>query len=140
MLNRHCILGRAGAAPEAKTFPNGDTVVTLSLATSRSWTDKNNGERKEQTDWHRVKFYGRLATVVLSYVHKGKLIYVEGESRTRQWTDNSNITHYATEVHVNKLDLLENTAPQNPSQAPVDLSQGGYQVPPQLELDDDLPF
>lgn len=98
-VNKVIILGRLGADPEVRNLPNGGKVVNLSVATSESWKDKNSGERKEKTEWHRVVIFGEgLTRVAESYLKKGSNVYLEGSLQTRKWQDQSGADKYSTEV------------------------------------------
>ena len=103
-LNRVELVGNVGKDPEIRTTQDGQKIVNLSLATSESWTDKNSGERKERTEWHRVVIFNdRLADVAEKYVLKGSKIYVEGQLQTRKWTDQQGQERYSTEVVVQRF-------------------------------------
>ena len=97
-VNKVILVGTLGKDPEIKTFPNGGSLAQFSMATSDSWTDKNTGERKEQTEWHRVVFNNKQAELVQQFLRKGSKVYVEGSLRTRQWTDQSGQERYTTEI------------------------------------------
>ena len=99
-LNKVLLIGRLGADPEIKQMVNGKSVARLSLATSNTWKDKNTGEKKEKTEWHRVViFYEGLVNVVQQYVKKGAQVYIEGQLTTRKWKDEkSGLDRYSTEV------------------------------------------
>lgn len=98
-LNRAMIIGNVGNAPEIRTAADGLKVATFSLATSESWKDKETGEKKKATEWHRVVCFNQnLCGVIEQYVKKGSKLYVEGQMKTRKWTDNSGIERYTTEV------------------------------------------
>ena len=99
-LNKVLLIGRLGADPEIKQMVNGKSVARLSLATSQSWKDKNTGEKKEKTEWHRVVVFNEgLVNVVQQYVKKGAQVYVEGQLKTRKWTDEkSGQDKYSTEI------------------------------------------
>lgn len=98
-LNRAMIIGNVGNAPEIRTAADGRKVATFSLATSETWKDKESGEKKEATEWHRVVCFNQnLCGVIEQYVKKGSKLYVEGQMKTRKWTDNSGIERYTTEV------------------------------------------
>lgn len=100
-LNKACIIGNLGQDPEVKTLTNGSKVVNLSVATSESWKDKNSGERKEKTEWHRVVIWSEgLAKVAEQYLKKGAKVYIEGKIETRKWEKDGQ-THYATEITLN---------------------------------------
>ena len=104
-LNKVQLIGNLGRDPEVRFNGEGSPMATLQLATSRNWKD-GNGERKEETEWHRVVLYGRTAQVVADYVTKGRLIYVEGRLRTRKWQDAVGNDRYITEVVGESLEIL----------------------------------
>ena len=98
-LNKVLLIGRLGADPEIKQMANGKNVARLSLATSNSWKDKNTGEKKEKTEWHRIVVFNEgLVGVVENYIKKGTKLYIEGALQTRKWTDDSGTEKYTTEV------------------------------------------
>lgn len=105
-VNKVILLGRLGRDPEVRYAPSGSAIANLSLATSRSWKDKNSGEKVEETEWHRVVFYDRLAEVVGEYAKKGGLLYVEGRLKTRKWTDKDGVEKYTTEIQGDSLQLI----------------------------------
>lgn len=98
-INRVIIIGNLGADPEVRDLPSGGKVVNLSVATSESWRDKNTGERKERTEWHRVVIFSDgLAKVAEQYLRKGAKVYIEGQLQTRKWQDQSGADKYTTEI------------------------------------------
>ena len=98
-VNKVILVGNLGRDPEARQMQDGNPVVNLSLATSESWRDKNTGERREKTEWHRVVIFNdKLADVAQKYLRKGSKIYIEGQLQTRKWTDQSGVEKYSTEV------------------------------------------
>lgn len=97
-INKVIILGTLGQDPEVKYMPSGGAVCNISIATSEQWNDKATGEKKEQTEWHRVVIFGKLAEVAGEYLRKGSQVYVEGKLRTRKWTDQSGNEKYTTEI------------------------------------------
>ena len=98
-VNKVILVGNLGRDPEARQMQDGNTVVNLSLATSESWRDKNTGERREKTEWHRVVIFNdRLTDVAQKYLRKGSKVYIEGQLQTRKWTDQSGVEKYSTEV------------------------------------------
>lgn len=100
-VNKVILVGNLGQDPEVRYMPNGNAVANISLATSESWRDKQTGEQKEITEWHRVVFFGKLAEVVGEYAKKGTQMYVEGQLKTRKWQDQQGIDRYTTEIVVN---------------------------------------
>lgn len=98
-VNRVLLIGRLGRDPEVRTFQNGGKVCNLSLATSETWRDKSTGERKENTQWHRVAIFNeKLAEIAEKYLKKGAQIYIEGQLETRKWKDKDGVDRYSTEV------------------------------------------
>ncbi|ULR87440.1 single-stranded DNA-binding protein [Comamonas sp. B21-038] len=106
-VNKVIIVGNLGRDPEIRTFPSGDQVANVTIATTDRWRDKNSGENKEATEWHRIVFNGRLAEIVGQYLRKGSQVYVEGSLRTRKWTDQaSGQERYATEIRADSMQML----------------------------------
>ncbi|MCI3067357.1 single-stranded DNA-binding protein [Escherichia coli] len=152
-VNKVILVGNLGQDPEVRYMPNGGAVANITLATSESWRDKQTGEMKEQTEWHRVVLFGKLAEVAGEYLRKGSQVYIEGQLRTRKWTDQAGVEKYTTEVVVNvggTMQMLggrpQNAAqPENKSQSqpqPQPQSTGaapaaGNEPPP---FEDDIPF
>ena len=147
-LNKVQLIGRLGADPEIKQMVNGKNVARLSIATSQSWKDKNSGERKEKTEWHRVVIFNEgLVNVVQQYVKKGANVYIEGQLSTRKWKDESTgQDKYSTEIvlqgYNSSLTMLDskgtnnsNLVTENKSSLPKDnLNQDNS------DLDDEIPF
>ncbi|SDM06448.1 single-strand binding protein [Oryzisolibacter propanilivorax] len=105
-VNKVIIVGNLGRDPEMRTFPSGDQVANVRIATTDRWRDKNTGENKEATEWHSVVFNGRLAEIVGQYLKKGSQVYVEGALRTRKWTDQSGQERYTTEIRADTMQML----------------------------------
>ncbi|MCL4119870.1 UNVERIFIED_CONTAM: hypothetical protein GTU68_020501 [Idotea baltica] len=159
-VNKVILVGRLGAEPESRAFPNGGSICNLSLATSESWKDKQTGERKEKTEWHRIVLRNRLGEVAQQYLHKGSQIYIEGRIQTRKWQDQSGQDRYSTEIIGDGMTMLDTRnsngggsasydqpAAQKPSgapsQKPASPSAGpDYGMPSGGAdyLDDDIPF
>jgi single-strand DNA-binding protein len=104
-VNKVIIVGHLGRDPELRTFPSGDQVANVAIATTEKWTDKQTNERKEATEWHRVNFNGRLAEIAGEYLRKGSLVYVEGQLRTRKYQKDG-VDHYTTEVRADRMQML----------------------------------
>ena len=146
-LNKVLLIGRLGADPEIKQMVNGKNVARLSLATSQTWKDKNSGEKKEKTEWHRIVIFNEgLVNVVQQYLKKGAQIYVEGQLSTRKWKDEqSGQDKYSTEVVIqgfnSSLTMLGGSASQNniASHSTKQNIDDSSQVA-QNDLDDDIPF
>ncbi|EJF7709214.1 single-stranded DNA-binding protein [Escherichia coli] len=105
-INKVILVGRLGKDPEVRYIPNGGAVANLQVATSESWRDKQTGEMREQTEWHRVVLFGKLAEVAGEYLRKGAQVYIEGQLRTRSWEDNG-ITRYVTEILVKTTGTMQ---------------------------------
>lgn len=105
-VNKVILVGNLGKDPEVRYLPDGGAVVNLSLATTSNWRDKNSGEKREETEWHRVVMYGRLAEIAGEYCRKGRSIYVEGRLKTRKWQDQSGVDKYTTEIVADQMQLL----------------------------------
>ena len=105
-VNKVIIVGNLGRDPEMRTFPSGDQVANVTIATTDKWKDKQSGEMKEATEWHRVVFNGRLAEIAGQYLRKGSQVYVEGSLRTRKLTDQSGVEKYSTEIRADQMQML----------------------------------
>lgn len=105
-VNKVILVGNLGADPESRTLTNGGSVTTIKVATSESWKDKQTGENQERTEWHRVKFFGRLAEVAAEYLRKGKQVYIEGSIRTDKYTDKEGVERYSTDIIANEMQML----------------------------------
>ncbi|CAN7553090.1 single-stranded DNA-binding protein [Acidovorax sp. LjRoot117] len=105
-VNKVIIVGNLGRDPEMRTFPSGDQVANVTIATTDKWKDKQSGEMREATEWHRVVFNGRLAEIAGQYLRKGSQVYVEGSLRTRKWTDQSGVEKYSTEIRADQMQML----------------------------------
>ena len=145
-VNKVILVGTLGRDPETKTFPNGGSLTQFSIATSESWTDKNTGERKEHTEWHRIVASNRLGEIAQQYLKKGSKVYIEGKLKTRQWTDQNGQERYTTEISANELQMLGSKGDSNYQQNQSQNTQQGYAQPkPQVQskpVDDseELPF
>ena len=106
-INKVILIGNLGTDPEVRYMPQGGAVANLTVATSESWTDKATNERKEQTEWHRVVIYQRLAEIAGEYLRKGSKVYIEGKLKTRKWQDKDGVERYTTEIIANELQMLD---------------------------------
>lgn len=122
-VNKVILIGNLGADPETRYTASGAAITTVSLATSESWKDKQTGEAKERTEWHRVKFFGRLAEIAGEYLKKGRQVYVEGSIRTDKYTDKEGVERYSTDVIANEMQMLGGTGEGGPRGG----SEGGGQ-------------
>jgi single-strand DNA-binding protein len=105
-VNKVIIVGNLGRDPEMRSFPSGDRVANVTIATTDRWKDKTSGEMKEATEWHRVVFNGRLAEIAGEYLRKGSQVYLEGSLRTRKWTDKDGVEKYTTEIRADQMQML----------------------------------
>ena len=132
-INKVILIGNLGTDPEVRYMPTGGAVANLTIATSESWTDKTTNEKKEQTEWHRVVIYQRLAEIAGEYLRKGSKVYIEGRLRTRKWQDQQGVERYTTEIIANELQMLDGRGEGQGSAmggAPMGNqggNQGGYQ-------------
>ncbi len=106
MLNKVILIGNLGADPEVRYMPSGGAVVNITLATSMRWKDKQTGEKKEATEWHRVVFFNRLAEIAGEYLKKGSQVYIEGRLQTRKWQDQGGQDRYTTEIIASEMHML----------------------------------
>lgn len=149
-VNKVILVGTLGRDPETKTFPNGGSLTQFSIATTEKWKDKNSGEQKEHTEWHRITASNRLGEIAQQYLKKGSKVYIEGKLKTRQWTDQNGQERYTTEISANELQMLDSKGDSNYQQQQSQNTQQGYAQPkPQSQptagggasdLEDDLPF
>lgn len=164
-VNKVIIVGNLGRDPEIRYMPSGDAIANIAVATSYKSKDRNTGEQKEQTEWHRISFFGRLAEIVGQYLKKGSSVYVEGRLQTRKYTDKDGIEKYATDIVAENMQMLggrqgmggdsmgggmgggmddDYSAPQRPQQrqappAPAPRPQP-KPAPNFSDMDDDIPF
>ncbi|WP_200780773.1 single-stranded DNA-binding protein [Klebsiella oxytoca] len=128
-INKVILVGHLGQDPEVRYMPNGGAVANLTLATSETWRDKQTGEMRENTEWHRVVMFGKLAEVAGEYLRKGAQVYIEGQLRTRNWQDDSGVTRYVTEILVGQNGTMQMLGGRRESQP----QQGGQQFSGQAE-------
>ena len=151
-VNKVILIGNLGKDPEVRYAPSGSAICNITLATSRQWKDKTSGEKQEETEWHRVVFYDRLAEIAGEYLKKGRPVYVEGRLKTRKWTDKEGVEKYTTEIVASEMQLLgsregmgdgggEGGARSAPAARPpaakpaTQKSSTGFD-----DMDDDMPF
>jgi single-strand DNA-binding protein len=131
-INKVILIGNLGTDPEVRYMPQGGAVANLTVATSESWTDKATNEKKEQTEWHRVVIYQRLAEIAGEYLRKGSKVYIEGKLKTRKWQDKDGVERYTTEIIANELQMLDGRSDgQQQGGGMGGGQQGGYQKPAQ---------
>jgi len=162
-VNKVIIVGNLGKDPEVRYMPSGSAICNITVATSRQWKDKTSGERQEETEWHRISLFDRLAEIAGEYLKKGKSVYIEGRLKTRKYTDKDGVEKYTTEIVAAEMQLLggregggggggddmgagggserpQRSAPAPrpapaPRQAPAAKSSTGFD-----DMDDDIPF
>jgi single-strand DNA-binding protein len=130
-VNKVIVVGNLGRDPEMRSFPSGDQVANVTIATTDKWKDKQTGEMKEATEWHRVVFNGRLAEIVGQYLRKGSQVYVEGSLRTRKWTDKDGIEKYTTEIRADQMQMLGSRQGMGGPGGDDGGGGGGYEAPRQ---------
>ncbi|GAB4117881.1 MAG: hypothetical protein Fur0014_19290 [Rubrivivax sp.] len=155
-VNKVILIGNLGRDPEVRYAPSGSAICNVTIATTRNWKSKDSGERQEETEWHRVVFYDRLAEIAGEYLRKGRPVYVEGRLKTRKWTDKDGVEKYTTEIIADQMQLLGSRegggaptggdegesrparsapAPRAPAGKPAAKSSTGFD-----DMDDDIPF
>jgi single-strand DNA-binding protein len=143
-VNKVIIVGNVGKDPEIRRTQDGKPIANLSIATSETWRDKNTGERKEKTEWHRIVVFNEgLCKVVEQYVKKGSKLYVEGALQTRKWTDQSGVEKYSTEVVLQgfggALTMLDSKSPAEPNDEPAP-RRAAVAANRNADMDDEIPF
>jgi len=158
-VNKVILVGRLGQDPETRYTSSGQAVTNLTLATSESWKDRDSGEQKEITEWHRVVLFGKLAEVAGQHLVKGAQVYIEGQLKTRKWTDQAGVEKYTTEINVGMNGVMQMLGGRQTGGSPVGSSQrqAGNQSSagqarqqqraapsqsnePPMDFDDDIPF
>ncbi len=144
-INKVIIVGNLGGDPDTKYMPSGSAVTNLTVATNESWKDKQTGEQKDRTEWHKVAMFGRLAEIAAEYLRKGSQVYIEGKLRTRKWTDKQGNDRYTTEIIADEMQMLGG---RGGGGAPAMGGPAQSSPPPQGspgssgddDFDDDFPF
>ena len=155
-INKVILVGNLGKDPETRYAPDGGAISNITIATTDTWKDKNSGEKKEATEWHRVVFFNRLAEIAGEYLKKGSSVYIEGRLKTRKWTDKDGVEKYTTEIVADQMQMLGSR--QGGGMGGGDDGggqQGGYSKPAVAagapakkaaatqsfnDMDDDIPF
>jgi single-strand DNA-binding protein len=140
-INKVILVGNLGQDPETRYMPSGSAVTNITVATNESWKDKQTGEQKERTEWHRVAMFNRLAEIAAEYLRKGSQVYIEGKLRTRKWQDRDGNDRYTTEIIADEMQMLGGrggggSAPMRSESG----SAGQAPQPPTDDFDDDIPF
>jgi len=162
-VNKVIIVGNLGRDPETRYMPSGDAMTSITVATTDTWKDKVTGEKKEQTEWHRITFFGKLAEIAGQYLKKGSQVYVEGSLRTRKYMDKDGVEKYATDIRADSMQMLGSrqsggmgggmggddgygAPPPAMASRPQQQSAPARQAPAQRpapnfsDMDDDIPF
>jgi single-strand DNA-binding protein len=157
-VNKVILIGNLGRDPEVRYLPSGSAICNIAIATSRQWKDKTSGERQEETEWHRVTFFDRMAEIAGEYLKKGRPVYVEGRLKTRKYTDKDGVEKYATDIIATEMQLLggregmgggapEDTGGMARSAPPARAPAPAPAPQPQTrsstgfdDMDDDIPF
>jgi single-strand DNA-binding protein len=159
-VNKVIIVGNLGRDPEVRYMPSGDAIANIAVATSYKSKDRNTGEQKEQTEWHRIAFFGRLAEIVAQYLKKGSSVYVEGRLQTRKYTDKDGVERYTTEIIAENMQMLggrqgmgggdmddgggyeapQRAAPQRQAPPAPAARPAPKPAPNFSDMDDDIPF
>ena len=156
-INKVIIVGNLGGDPETRYMPSGSAVTNFTVATNESWKDKQTGEQKDRTEWHKVAMFGRLAEIAAEYLRKGSQVYIEGKLRTRKWQGKDGQDRYTTEIIADEMQMLGGRGgaggggsfggggggQQGGGQQGGGQQGGGESAPPQPgpdDFDDDIPF
>jgi single-strand DNA-binding protein len=149
-INKVILVGNLGQDPETRYMPSGKAVTNLRLATSESWKDKQTGEQREQTEWHSIVMYDKLAEIAAEYLRKGSQVYVEGKLRTRKWQDKEGRDRYTTEIQANEMQMLGGRGGDRGAMGTESRSEPKVSAPAERkpvaagesggEFDDDIPF
>lgn len=141
-INKAIIIGNLGRDPEVRYSPAGAAVCNITVATTLSWKDKESGEKKEETEWHRVVFYGRLAEIAGEYLKKGRPVYIEGRLKTRKWQNKEGQDVYTTEIIADQMQMLGGRDDADPSKAPDRAKQPAQRAPAASmnEMESDIHF
>lgn len=142
-VNRAIIVGHLGSDPETRFTQSGTAVCNFSVATSESWKDKQTGEQKESTEWHRVCVWGKLAEICQEYLKKGSQVYIDGKLQTRKWQGKDGQDRYTTEIIGNEMQMLGGREGNRPANTPSTSAHGSHSTPPPVNDDidsDSLPF
>lgn len=155
-LNKVQLIGNLGKDPDTRYMPSGDAMTTITVATTETWKDKQTQERKENTEWHRVTFFGKLAEIAGQYLKKGSQVYIEGSLRTRKYTDKDGVEKFTTDIKADEMKMLGGRSGESNSGYGGSSSVGGAQsqrpapvqrpapasrpAPNFSDMDDDIPF
>ena len=148
-VNKVILIGNLGRDPELKSMPSGQPVANFSIATSEKWKDKSTGETKEQTEWHNIIMFGKLAEIAGQYLKKGSSVFIEGRLQTRKWQDKTGQDRYTTEIIANEMKMLGSRGDQSgsqPAQQPRSqsnqdaINKATFDAQAPAGFDDDIPW
>ena len=139
-VNRAIIVGHLGKDPETRSSQGGVAITNFSVATSETWKDKNTGEKKEQTEWHSISTFGRLAEICAEYLTKGKQVYIEGRIQTRSWEDKDGKKRYTTEIIANTMQMLGGGGEKREAPKKQNMPQKTKKADPEFFDDSQIPF
>ena len=142
-INKVIIVGNLGQDPDTRYMPSGGAVTNMTVATNESWKDKQTGEQKDRTEWHKVAMFGRLAEIAAEYLRKGSQVYIEGKLQTRKWQDKDGNDRYTTEIVANEMQMLGGRGGAGGGGAPMRDNGPPSSPQPQSssdDFDDDIPF
>jgi len=144
-INKVIIVGNLGGDPETRYMPSGSAVTNLTVATNESWKDKQTGEQKDRTEWHKVAMFNRLAEIAAEYLRKGSQVYIEGKLRTRKWQDKNGQDRWTTEIIADEMQMLGGRGGGGGGSVPMSSGQdsASSSAPPKAgpdDFDDDIPF
>lgn len=136
-VNKVILVGNLGKDPETRYLSSGEAVANFSVATTEGWKDKQSGEKKELTEWHRISAFGKLAEICGEYLKKGSAVYIEGRIRTRKWQDKDGQDRYSTEILADRMQMLGGKPQSDEPQGSPEPKKGGGSFD---DMDDDIPF
>ena len=152
-VNKVILVGNLGRDPEVRYSPDGAAICNVSIATTSNWKDKTSGERREETEWHRVVFYNRLAEIAGEYLRKGRPVYVEGRLKTRKWQNKEGVDQYTTEIIADQMQMLggrddgyaapsdrQQSQPRQPQRQAPQQEQQRTPAAHLADMEDDIPF
>lgn len=140
-INKVILVATLGADPEVRHTSGGSAITTIRAATNESWKDKATGERQERTEWHRVKFFGRLAEIAGEYLRKGSQVYIEGSLRTDKYTDRDGVERYTTDIISNEMQMLGGRGRESSAATESATARAPQAAPSATDIgDDDIPF
>ncbi len=141
-INKVIVVGNLGGDPETRYMPSGAAVTNLTVATNESWKDKQTGEQKDRTEWHKVAMFGRLAEIAAEYLRKGSQVYIEGKLRTRKWQDQNGNDRWTTEIIADEMQMLGSRGGSGAGASRGDSAPAAPppSAPSSDDFDDDIPF